>query len=158
MKEYVFDTNAFNRVIDDNIDVIKISEKAIIYASHIQLTELEATTNESRKTALVSCFHQITEKQLSTESMVFPIVFDSMKFGDGTYEELRAELDYEASKLNNRKSRNKLKNNPNDAQIGEVALKNEYTLVSDDPELLKVMINRGANVLTYDAFINAINA
>lgn len=150
MKEYVFDTNAFNRLLDDETNIQDIGDDILIYGSHIQMEELAATKNIKRRDALLKAFHVTTDKLLKTESMVFPIKFGSTKFGDGTYERLRSELDTEANKLKNKK--NKLKNNPNDAQIGEIAIKNNYILVTDDTELLKVIKSNNSRVLTYDEF------
>ena len=152
MQKYVFDTNAYNRLLDDDLNLIGTEHEIIIYGSHIQLRELKATKECKRREALLSVFHATTDTCLKTESMVFPIEFGSTKFGDETYNNIRNELDTESNKLERRRRKGKLKNNPNDAQIGETAIKNGCTLVTDDPELLMVVSNRSSKALTYDEF------
>lgn len=149
MEKFIFDTNAFNKALDD----VPSTKKSIkIYASHIQLREINNTACDIRRKKLLTIFHKLTDEQLPTESAVFPIKLGSIKFGDGTYEKLRNELDHETSKLPSGKRKRKLKNNPNDAQIAEIALKNRITLVTDDADVLNVMRNNGGHAIRYDAF------
>lgn len=147
---YVFDTNAFNRFLDD--DVVEEISNVEIFATHIQLREIEATKDSSRRQQLLSTFDEISDEMIQTESMVFPIVFGQSKFGDDTYKNLRNALDNEVSELSGKSQRKKKKGHPNDAQIAEVALKRQCILVTDDPQLLAVFPKFGGSVKTYDEF------
>ena len=152
----MFDTNAFNRLLDPGIDISIFKGRVDIFATHIQLRELHATTDTQRRQALESSFHEITTQTLPTESMVLPIKLGSAKFGDGTYELILAKLNGKANSFRGRKRNNKLRSNPADAQIGEVALKNGHVLVTDDPELFSVVKDCGGTVLRFDDFVKEI--
>jgi len=152
--KYIFDTNAFNNFLDaqDNTPLHSVS----ILATHVQLAEIKATKDDERRNCLLNVFSEITDEVKKTESMVFPLIFGAQKFGDGTYENLLESLNQEVSQFSTKKRLKKENGHSNDAQIAEVALKNKYTLVTDDNELIKVFENYGGKVLRYAKFIEIV--
>lgn len=152
---YMFDTVAFNRILDGVVDIAALRGKARFYATHIQLDELSKTSNLQRRQGLLAVFQGITEDKVPTESFVLGVsrlgeaklggsnlvptesaawnisAWDQAKWGeeDGLISALRSELD----KLNKGK-----KNNIQDALIAETSIRNQFTLVTDDSDLRTV--------------------
>jgi hypothetical protein len=153
---FIFDTNAFNSVIDDRDIPSSLLIGMEIFASYIQLNELKATKNTVRRAQLIECFTEVTTARISIETAVFPLMFGEQNFGDGTFEEIKHTLDQKAELLPNKKKRQKLASNANDALIGEVAEKNNYTLITDDNDFSEVMKNRDVAALTYSEFIEKL--
>ena len=72
MKHYMFDTNIFNEILDQEIDVTPITN-ALFYVTHIQLNEIQATKREERRNQLLQIFHEVNKKAISTESAVWDV-------------------------------------------------------------------------------------
>jgi hypothetical protein len=152
---YMFDTVVFNRILDGALDIGAFVGKARFYATHIQLDEINETSNPQRRQALLDVFSRITQRNLPTESFVLGVsrldearlgggnivptesavwnvsTWGQAKWGeaDGLYTAFKAELDT----LNNSKP-----NNVQDTLIAETAMKNRFDLVTDDFDLCTV--------------------
>jgi hypothetical protein len=152
---YMFDTVVFNRILDAALDIDVFVGKARFYATHIQLDEINETSDPQRRLALLEVFNRITQRKVPTESFVLGIsrldearlgggnivptesavwnvsARDQAKWGeeDGLYTAFKAELDT----LNKSKP-----NNVQDTLIAETAIKNRFALVSDDVDLCTV--------------------
>ena len=151
---YMFDTVVFNRILDGALDIGTFVGKARFYATHIQLDELNETSNPQRRQALLEVFDRITERKVPTESFVLGVsrldearlgggnivttesaVWNASAWGqakwgepDGLYFAFKAELDTLKSK----------RNNIEDTLIAETAIKNRFALVADDINLYTV--------------------
>jgi predicted nucleic acid-binding protein len=138
MSKYMFDTNVFNRLLDGSVDLGKLASK-VCCATHVQSDEIRATKSAERKSNLENVFTKFLSERLPTQSFVPGVSrLDEVRLGDG---ELYGEL---LSRLN---QRNKAKpNNLQDALIGETALANGLTLVTDDPDLHQVVMELGGAV------------
>ncbi|MCX8050101.1 MAG: PIN domain-containing protein [Methylohalobius sp.] len=135
MLDYMFDTNIFNRILDGAVELTKFRPKARFYAAHVQLDELEKTSNSQRRQELISVFEKVLESnnKIPTESFILGVSrLDEAKLGDeknDLYSKIKAELD----------KRNKNKpNNIQDALIAETAIKNNITQVTEDADLQAV--------------------
>lgn len=53
MVHYMFDTQIFNEILDQTID-LSIINNALFYVTHIVLNEIQATNNVKRKTTFKS--------------------------------------------------------------------------------------------------------
>lgn len=152
---YMFDTVVFNRVLDGALDVDAFVGKARFYATHIQLDDINSTSNLQRRQALIEAFNRITEGSVPTESFVLDVSqLDRARLGgrnivstesatwgvsawgmakwskeDGLYTSFKAELDV----LNKSKP-----NNIQDTLIAETAIKNRCVLVTYDKDLCTV--------------------
>src|SRR6185295_9053604 len=70
---YMFDTVVFNRILDGALDIGAFVGKAQFYATHIQLDEINETSNSQRRQALLEVFNRITERKVPTESFVLGV-------------------------------------------------------------------------------------
>ena len=128
----MFDTNIFNKILDEKIDPNSFKNEIVCCVTHIQADEINNTSNESRRTQLNEMFKEIVDKDYPTSSAICGISrCGAALVGDGKFfSAIKARLD----KKNNKKS-----NNSMDALIGETAIANNLTLVTHDMELFSVM-------------------
>ena len=149
MQEYMLDTNIFNRILDDNLDLEKFNKPhKPLFATHVQKDEINKTPDVNRRNNLLSIF-EIADDSIPTESALW----GQSKWGkakwaaDDLVEQILKEL--------NKKKRKK--NNPKDALIADTAIKNNYILVTEDGDLYDVVtevFNGSAKKL--DDFINSL--
>lgn len=137
MLRYMFDTNVFNRILDGVVEIAEFCEKAHFYATHVQLDELNATSDTQRRQELIAVFEEVAgNNKVSTESFILGVSrLDAAKIGNeenDLYSKIKAEID----KLNKNKP-----NNIQDALIAETAIKNQFMLVTEDTDLLAVIMN-----------------
>lgn len=93
-------------------------------------------------------YHGINHSQVPTESAYWGISeWGAAKWSadDGVIEGMIEKL--------NQKNKNK-KNNGLDALIGEIAIKNEHTLVTDDNDLREVVMEMGGTVIDFEEFLS----
>lgn len=147
MSQFLFDTNIFNKILDEKIDLSKLSNKDC-YVTHVQSDEILATKNQNRRLMLEEIFLQVSSKQIPTESFVIGVSrLNKAKLGDGVrYGQLLQRL----NQLNNAKP-----NNVKDALIAEAALANNIILVTEDRDLAKVMNEFGGSVFRMQDFLSA---
>lgn len=151
----MFDTNIFNLILDGKVDLSSIVETSELYITHIQKDELSATKDELRREQLLHVFKNITQSpeatssavlgvsrigeaklgaaKIPTETMIWGLSeWGSSKWGSdgGLYETIKTELD---------KKNKKKKNNIQDALIAETCILNNFTLVTNDRDLLTVI-------------------
>jgi len=100
-------------------------------ATHVQIDELNSTRNHERREKLLLRFSTLVDTVIPTESAVLGVSsLDHCKLSDGDlYNKLKADLD----NLNNGKA-----NNTKDALIAEVAIVNQYTLITADFHLAEI--------------------
>ncbi len=143
--DFIFDTNIFNRILDDKTEMNFISDSHTYYVTHIQLDEIKNTSDPARKRKLLDTFEDVGQIERPTESAVIgESRIGKSKIGDGQYDQIKNELDKYGSKENNKR----------DALIAETAMKNNWILVSNDGNLLKVctMQKFDIPVMNYSAF------
>src|SRR5471030_518577 len=82
MGNYMFDTVIFNRILDRRI-LIPIKENAYYFVTHIQIDEINATKDVSRRQGLLKVFNQTCCKKVPTESAVWNVSkWDEAKYSD----------------------------------------------------------------------------
>ena len=143
MNHYMFDTNIFNEILDQNIDVTSINN-ASLHVTHIQLNEIQAT----RRNQLLQTFHDIGKAEIVTESAVWDVSErGNAKWGseNGLYKPIVKRL----GELNNKK-----KNNDQDSLIAETAILNNQILVTNDTDLQKVTSEFGGKVIDLNTFLS----
>ncbi len=154
MKNFMFDTNIFNHILDFEIDLETIKGKGNFFITHIQQDEINNTPESPRKKLLVEIFNSIANNDISTSSVVIGVSrigraklggnsiptesalwdishWDDSKWGKENvlYQPIKDKLD----SRNNHK-----KNNPKDALIAETSIKNNFTLITHDKDLYSV--------------------
>ena len=125
------DTNIINRILDCNLDlkIFKESNKAF-FATHVQRDEIIKTPDSIRRDELLSIFQEVVNS-IPTESALW----GRSKWGeckwaeDDLVEKILMELD----------KKDKRKNNSEDALIADTAIKNNYTLITEDGPLYFVV-------------------
>lgn len=142
MKNIMFDTNIFNRIIEGNIDITKINKNEYkLFITHIQRNELEKTGDQDKKDKLMKLFSSLNQESIPTESAVWGI----SEWGGGKYtsennlyEPIRKALD----------DINKKDNNIQDALISETCIRNNYTLITEDQDLVTVTKKFNGSVMS----------
>ena len=135
---YLLDTNIFNRLIDGTMRLDNLPADAVLYATHIQIDEINRTRDHERRAQLALRFASVRPTVLPTESAVWDVSrWDHAKWSDGQLlEQLKQRLD----------TRNKAKsNNIQDALIAEVAIANGLTLLTADRDLAAVVSELGGS-------------
>jgi predicted nucleic acid-binding protein len=138
-KGYMLDTNVFNHVADGVIPIEEL-HSVRLFATHVQLDELNAAKRTERVAALIGVFERLNPNAVVTSSAVWDeSKWDEAKWPDEDGILLKVltrllELDDERRKTH-RDPRNPMR----DALIAETALKNGITLVSGDRNLRQVV-------------------
>ena len=133
------DTNVINWVVDGKIDRAALPGDVQFVATHIQIDEINRTSDEDRRARLFLVLTSTIRKLLPTESAVMDISrFDWCKMGDGViYASIKNELD---AKNGGRR------NNIHDALISEAAIVNGFTLLTADLDLAEAAKNHKGTV------------
>jgi len=157
----MFDTNIFNKLLDENFDLSQLDDQGNFFTTHIQQDEMDAAPKADRKEKLREIFKEVSSQNTDPNSYI-PKVGDhnfrtnscvsdisrvnAAKLGDGiTYLKLLSLLDADKP--------NQHDNNIKDALIGETALKSGLTLVTNDDSLLTRIKELGGNAITFGEFI-----
>jgi rRNA-processing protein FCF1 len=140
---YVVDTNIFNKLVDGVFRIEDLPSDGPYLATHVQIDELNNTKDTERRARLFLMFAEVRPQVVPTESFVWDVSrWDHGKWGDGIlYEKLKQDLDA----LNKSKA-----NNARDILIAEVAIVNEYTLLTADRDLATVAKKHGGKVVYYE--------
>ena len=173
MLRCMFDTNVFNRILDGAIALQALTGRLVAYATHIQRDEINNTKNTERRAALARVFGDVVtdfipdsfvfdvsglsearlggKRVVPTSSAVWGVSrWDKANWtaDDNLYSVLKADLD----KLNGSKS-----NNTHDALIAEASVKQGYTLVTDDGDLVSVTRRYGGECLSVAELLRCIS-
>lgn len=138
----MFDTVIFNRVLDESEPIERLTECVAVYSTHIQRDEINNTQDEERRRKLNRVFADLNPEMRSTKSAVWNVSkWNQARWseGDNLLRTIETKLDEHEKK----------KNNIRDALIAETAIKNKYTLVTDDGDLRDVAAELGANCMTF---------
>ncbi|MGO8754747.1 MAG: type II toxin-antitoxin system VapC family toxin [Gallionellaceae bacterium] len=136
---YVVDTNVFNRLVDGRTDIATLPSDAELVATHIQIDEINRTTDTERRAQLFLKFAKIAPAILPTESGVWGTSrWGESKCSNGQrLNSIISALDQKRKKPNNKE----------DALIAEVAMANGYGLITADCDLSEVMKERNVSVI-----------
>src|SRR5262249_19254655 len=102
-----------------------------VVAKHIQIDEINRTSDENRRARLLITLTSVIGELLPTETTVLDVSrLDWCKLGDGAiYTSIKSQLDAR----NGRRA-----SNMRDALIAEVAVANGFTLLTADADLAEV--------------------
>jgi len=164
MSEFILDTNVFNKILDNKIDISKFLELGHkYYVTHIQRDEILNTKADERRHSLIALFFDIVDLNIPTESAVVGvsrvggakiIPTESAVFGvscwgqckftakNNLFEPIKDALD----KIKNKK------NNLQDALIAETSIKNGYILITNDVNLATIVKDYNGKVLSFNEF------
>lgn len=129
----LLDSNIFNRICDGRLAFCSLSANTGLVVTNIQRAELDATRDPVRRSALNGVLESLNPEVVAAESFALDVAgagFDEAKWNhDPRVNGLKKDLDA----LNNQKE-----NNLQDALIAEVALLNNYILMTADRDLATV--------------------
>ena len=147
----MFDTVAFNRVVEEGVSSEELADCIEVYTTHIQRDEIHKTPDPEKRSKLNQVFLDLVSGTtpsdggsfISTESAVW----DKSKWNaakwtkrDNLYSPIKRDLD----------KRKKKKNNVEDALIAETAIKNGLTLVTNDENLRVVAMQYGGECMYFE--------
>jgi len=129
----IFDSNVFDDLISGKLD-LKAVENDEIYITHIQVDELNECSDKEKKEQLLKSVKEVEPEKLATESFIIGTSrIGSAKIGDGDLIEQLRMGNYKKT---------------NDALIGETAIKNNLTLITNDRKFKNKVIELGGNSLS----------
>ena len=166
----MFDTRAFNLILDESYSLDGLQSRVVAYATLIQRDEINNTKDQVRRLALLDVFRNVISESVPTDSMVVGVSrvgaarvgggrvvpTESMVWGvsrwgeakwtgnDNLYTPIKADLDA----LNKSK-----RNNVQDALIAETSIKGGYVLVTDDTHLIEVTKRYGGRCMSIDELV-----
>lgn len=137
----ILDTNVFDILIADRISIKDFDlQKNEIFITHIQVDELNECSDSEKRARLFNVLTEIRPIKRTTESFII-----------GTSRIGEAKIN-DGSNLIDKLRMNNFKNT-NDAIIGETAIKNNLTLVTNDKKFKNKVIKLGGHALTIDELI-----
>lgn len=143
--KFMFDTNIFDSVLDEKVDINKFPNNYEFFVTHIQKDEIEAIDKpekQDKKKKLLGLFKELNQEKMSTESAVWGV----SKWGESKWTS-ENNLIEELRKGN-------LKHTE-DALIGETAIKNNLILVTNNTnDLLRRVKALGGKAITFEQFKN----
>ena len=150
----MFDTVAFNRVVEGGISPEELADFIEVYATNIQRKEIDATRDPEKREKLGKVFRNLISASEATDNG--PLLFtESMVWGewewgsakwsgnDTLYDDIKTALDV----LDKKSEKANIKANIRDALIAETAIKNSLTLVTDDKKLTEVAMQHGGECM-----------
>ena len=138
----MFDTVIFNRVLDESEAIERLTECVAVYSTHIQRDEINNTQDDEKRHKLNRVFADLNPEMRSTESAVWGVSkWGQARWsgGDNLLRQIKTKLD----------KCKKKENNIQDALIAETAIKNKYTLATNDRCLRDVAAEFGVNCMTF---------
>ncbi len=153
-REYMLDTNIFNLLAKDGTISVDVFKQITLFATHIQIDELNKTSNHHLKSLLVQMFDKVNPENIPTSAAVWGVSkWGGARWGDadGLYERLKERVQ-KLDKANGKKPRNPT-NQTNDALIAVTAIKNNLTLITTDLGLKQSTIECGGKAIHFDEFL-----
>lgn len=149
MSGYLLDTVVFNRLVDEGVSPDSLRGKGLMYVTHIQANELQATRNPARAAQLLAMFRAVEREQVPTAAAVWDVSeWNEAEFGDanGLYGLMLESL--------NRRNGGKA-NNVQDVRIAVTAHKRGLVLVTEDYHLAMTLREYGGQAMRFQEFLTA---
>src|SRR5690554_440481 len=143
MKKYFLDTNCFDYLIDNQINIYDLKSKGIFYTSNVQYSELRNTPNQKRSKELLAVYESLDQIKLQLKSGIW---IDDLYWDDD--QNWIDDQTTEFSDLQN----NNLKNSK-DALIGELTANSDILLVTSDKKFQKRCRKIGVNSIEIQEII-----
>jgi hypothetical protein len=136
---YMLDTTEFNAVAKAELPLSSLAGRRL-FATHVQLDELENTPGEELRARLRAAFEEIAAENLTRQVLFGMSVSDQACYAaeDGIFQKMLARLE----KLDGKKL-----HQLRDILIAETAIKNRLVLVSGDRNLRSVTTEYGGRAI-----------
>lgn len=137
----ILDSNVFDDLIGGKLNLSVIEDRSLkIYVTHIQIDEINECSDKEKRAGLFNFMIEIRPEKIPTESFIIGTSrIGSAKIGDGNL--------IDDFRMDNYKK-------TNDALIGETAIKNKLTLITNDKKFKAKVIELGGKALTVDELIS----
>ena len=149
MTKYFLDTNVFDFIIDNNIDIVALQLRGTFYTSNIQESEIKNTKNIDKLNKLLKAYNSLKQEKLLLSSGIW---LDDLYWDDE--QPWVDEIGEIAIKLIGNTKKKPWK----DALMGEIAKLNNLVLVTNDDKLLKRASLHNIKAITTRQFIGATEA
>ena len=142
MVAYIVDTNVFNWLVDEKIKRAALPTDGDLAITHLQVDEINRISDDERRARVMLTLASNIKGVLPTETTVLDYSrLGHCKLGDGViYKAIKADLD---ARNGGRKA------NIADALVAEVAVVNQYTLLTADRDLAGATTKLGGKVVLY---------
>lgn len=146
MKNYIFDTQIYDWISDENINVDIIKAKGLFYITNIQLSEIKNIPNPDRRSKILNVVNTIEPIKLKIEPGVW---IDKLHWDD---EEVWSDEPNEniIRIIGNTTNKNKWQ----DAIIGDIAIKNNLILVTKDDTFKSRALQNNIICISIEEFMN----
>lgn len=137
MKKYLLDTNCFDYILDNSINVEGLKYIGTFYTSNVQYSELKNVPDKDRSESLLQVYERLEQIKLQLKSGIW---IDDLSWDDEQIwndEQMAEFCDLQKGSLKNSK----------DALIGELAANNEIILVTSDIKFQKRCRANGIDVI-----------
>lgn len=136
----IFDSNVFDDLISGKLELETIGKKNHeVYITHIQVDEINGCFDKETRARLFNVMTEIIPQKIPTESFIIGTSrIGSAKLGDGNLIEKLRMGNYKKT---------------NDALIGETAIKNNLTLITNDKKFKNKVNELGGTAITVDDYI-----
>ena len=148
----MFDTNVFNHIVRDDVDVGSLPAKQRLFVTHVQHNELQATRNDAKREELLAVFASISAKKVPTETALW----GESEWGGANFSDGSGPFSAMLDALNKRNGSKQ--NNHRDVLIGETALLNTHYLVTDDRDLAETVREFGGKTMTLQEFLRSADS
>jgi restriction endonuclease S subunit/predicted nucleic acid-binding protein len=151
---FMFDTNVFNAIIDNRIDLRQLPRNLKYYVTHIQYDEICSTQNEERKRELLEIMEKVPNEVIATEGAVYGVSrYGMAKFMSEADAKQYDEMLRRLKELDEEAGKKKLpENQARDVLIALTSIKNCLVLVTEDKNLKKVTEEFNGQAITLEQF------
>lgn len=137
---FLLDTNIFNHLIEGKILISDLPTDFPIIVTHLQRDEIMRCPDLVKKSHLYGLLKTLTDIEVPLETAVCGIArAGHARVGSGQiYRQILEELI--------KRKRRKFNANEHDALLGEVAIKNQFVLITHDRDLGEIVQSLGGHV------------
>jgi len=145
MINYFLDTNVFDFLLDNNINIESLKTKGYFYTSNIQKSEILNIKNSDRRKKLMNIYLTLNQKKVSLKSGIW---LDDLYWDDEQkWIDIIGEIPTNWTKNSEKKSWK-------DALIAEIAKTENFVVISNDNNFIKKAKVFCIKIFTSIEFIN----
>jgi predicted nucleic acid-binding protein len=141
---YMLDTTVFNAVLEGKVSLASFAGSQLLVIG-VQADELRSTPDSKRRTELLAVFEQIRPLTVPASSFAFDI--EGAGFGQAYWNDGSGKFQEMLARLRELDGKKDIRNQLRDILIAETAMKNGATLVTDDTNLRKVVLESGGRAV-----------
>lgn len=145
LMKVIFDSNIFDDIVTGKIDINILIQNGIeVYITHLQVDEINECSDTEKRAQLFNSMTELRPYKVPTESFCIGV----SRIGD-------AKINDGSGLIQKLEAGNS--NNAHDALIGETAIKNGLTLITNDKKFKNRVIELGGMAITTKELLIPIN-